>query len=241
MIPAAQSAPAALGKARPRALDAPALPAPAHYPPRLLFREGIADYAIRDALLRHARQIRGRVLDLGCGDRRYEKVFGRVAESWLGLDWPTNPHQSGPDVVADALRLPLASASFDTVLCTQVLEHVAEPATLLREARRVLRPGGTLLLTAPQYNGLHEEPRDFFRYTRYGLEHLIGSAGLQVQEVKPIGGFIALFAFIATLHAAPLRVWPIGAVWQWACWRLDAFFPRPKDCLGNIAIAVRPR
>lgn len=239
MIQAAQGATGSFAEAA-RAAGATGLPGPADYPPRRLFREGISDYAIRDALLHKARHIRGRVLDLGCGDRRYQKVFAGCTESWLGVDWPGSPQQAWPEVMGDALRLPLASGTFDTVLCTQVLEHVPEPLALLREARRVLKPGGCLVLTAPQYNGLHEEPRDFFRYTRYGLEHLIVGAGLQVREVQPIGGFIALFAFMATLHAAPLRVWPIGGAWQWVCWRLDGLFPRPQDCLGNIVIAERP-
>lgn len=207
--------------------------------PRRLFRESISDYAIRDALLQHSEHIRGRVLDLGCGSRPYESFFQGRVDSWIGLDMPvpgeTNAHK--PHVVADAQTLPLAAASFDTVLCTQVLEHVPEPLELFREARRVLKPDGRLVLTAPQYNGLHGEPRDFYRYTRYGLEHLGRKAGFHVEAVESIGGFIALFAFMTTIHLAPLRLWPVHGLWQWLAWKLDRRLHLPKDCIGYILVA----
>lgn len=216
---------------------------PAAFPPRLLFREPLADYAIRDALLRHSAVVRGRVLDIGCGNRRYHHLFGTQVESWLGIDWPNTAHggHSLPNVIGSALALPLRESVFDTIICTQVLEHVSEPLQLLEEAGRVLRPGGSLLLTAPQYNALHEEPRDFFRYTRYGLEHLARKAGLQTESVAPIGGFITLFAFIMTLHFAPLRIPGVLGLWQWSAWHFDKTFNRPKDCMGYVLVASKPK
>lgn len=217
---------------------------PRDYPPRLLFRESISDYAIRDSLLRCSQFIRGRVLDVGCGHRPYKAVFQRQVESWVGVDWPDAGHRSngsqGPEIIGDAIALPLREAAFDTVVCTQVLEHVSEPLRLFAEARRVLRPGGHLVLTAPQYNALHGEPRDFFRYTRYGLEHLAHKAGLVAQTVDPIGGFVALFAFVTGLHCAPLRLKPVSGLWQWGAWHLDRKFYRPKDCMGYVVVASKP-
>lgn len=211
------------------------------YPPKLLFRECISDYAIRHGLLSHSQRITGRVLDLGCGNQPYKSVFAPQVASWLGLDWPDGSHgPASPNVIADVLRIPLQDACIDTVICTQVLEHVPDPLCLLREAARVLRPGGTLVLTAPQYNALHGEPRDFFRYTRYGLEHLARQANLQVLSIEPLGGFVALFAFIATLHCAPLRVAGIKGLWQWAAWRFDRKLYRPKDCMGYVIAAIKP-
>jgi len=212
---------------------------PEQYPPRLLFRESISDYAIRDSLLRHSGFVRGNVLDLGCGHKPYSGVFAGQVKSWLGVDWPNPVHGGEPDVVADVLSLPLMESAFDTVICTQVLEHVSEPLCLFEEARRVLRPGGMLLLTAPQYNAVHEEPRDFFRYTRYGLEHLARKAGLVVEFTEPIGGFVSLFAFITSLHFAPLRISGVSGLWQWAAWRLEKRLYRPKDCIGYVLAATK--
>jgi SAM-dependent methyltransferase len=211
------------------------------HPTRRLFYETIADFAIRDVLLRHAEEIQGRVLDLGCGSQPYKFWLNGTVKTWIGLDWPDggHPRGSGADIVGDALALPFEEESFDTVVCTQVLEHVPEPLILLCEALRVLRPGGKLVLTAPQYNGLHSEPRDFYRYTRYGLDYLARKAGLTVRCIEPVGGFLTLFAFITVLHVAPLRIRPISGMWQWLAWRLDRVFYRPKDCLGYLMVAER--
>ncbi len=209
--------------------------------PRLLFRESIADYAIRDALLRQAHHLHGRLLDLGCGDSRYQAYLRHRVDLWLGMDRPVPGHPAAQQVSlqGDALALPLAPESFDTVLCTQVLEHVPEPLDLLREAWRVLKPGGRLLLTAPQYNALHGEPQDYFRYTRYGLEHLARKADFTVESIEPIGGFISLFAFLTTIHLAPLRVQPFFGLWQWLAWQMEQILHRPKDCMGYLLVAVR--
>ncbi len=211
-------------------------------PRRLLRGESISDYAIRDVLMRHEEFLSGTVLDLGCGSRPYEHCFNGRVTRWVGADYPASGHPPATrvEVFADAMKLPLADQSFDCVLCTQVLEHVPEPLDLLCESWRVLRQGGHLVLTAPQYNGLHGEPQDFFRYTKYGLEHLARKAGFAVKRIVPIGGFISLFTFQTTIHCAPLRLWPISGLWQWAGWKLDGKFPRPRDCMGYLLIAERP-
>jgi len=213
-----------------------------HGPRRLLRGESVADYAIRDVLIRQGEFVTGTVLDLGCGSRPYENCFNGRVKRWVGADYPASGHPPAArvEVFADAMELPLADQSFDTVLCTQVLEHVPEPLDVLRESLRVLRPGGHLVLTAPQYNGLHGEPQDFYRYTKYGLEHLAKKAGFAVKRIEPIGGLLSLFTFQTTIHCAPLRCWPLLGLWQWAGWKLDGMFPRPKDCMGYLLIAVKP-
>ena len=208
---------------------------------RLLRGESVSDYSIRDALIRHAEFVSGTALDLGCGSRPYESFFNGRVSRWVAADYPASGHPPAPhvDVFADAMQLPLAAESFDTVLCTQVLEHVPEPMDVLRESWRVLRPGGHLVLTAPQYNALHGEPQDFYRYTRYGLEHLARRVGFDVRLIEPIGGLISLFTFFTTIHCAPLRMWPLNGLWQWTGWKLDSLFSRPKDCMGYLLVARR--
>lgn len=212
-----------------------------HSPVRLLQGESIADYSIRDAVLRHSEFVTGTVLDLGCGSRPFEAFFNGRVRHWIGADFPSTGHpHAQPDVIADGMKLPLADQAFDTVLCTQVLEHVPEPVELLREAWRVLRPGGYLVLTAPQYNALHGEPEDFYRYTKYGLDHLAKKVGFSVRRIEPIGGFISLFTFVTTIHCGLLRSWPLHGLWQWMGWKLDGEFSRPKDCIGYLLVARRP-
>lgn len=125
------------------------------------------------------------VIDVGAGDAPYRELFGHT--DYVTVDWSETVHEApdGLDVVASADALPLAAGAADVLLCTQVLEHVAEPAPVLAELRRVLAPGGTLYLTAPLVWEEHELPHDYFRYTRAGLEHLLSAAGFESIEVAP--------------------------------------------------------
>ena len=141
-----------------------------------------------EQLERVAPRTRGRLLDVGCGSKPYEGIFRAHVDEYVGLELResferTAAAESGaPDVLYDGKRMPFDDASFDTVLCIQVLEHTPEPRPLLAEIARVLRPGGLLVLSAPFAFRLHEEPHDYFRYTSFGLESLCTDAGFDVEE-----------------------------------------------------------
>ncbi|MBM3287614.1 MAG: SAM-dependent methyltransferase [Candidatus Eisenbacteria bacterium] len=142
-----------------------------------------------------ARLARGRVLDIGCGEQPFRPLFeGRVDRIW-GMDHPGTPHpKSRTEVFGSALALPFRAASFDAAVCFQVLEHVPEPLALLQEARRVVAPGGHLILTAPHIWNVHEIPHDYFRYTLFGLRHLFEQAGFEVIEIRPMAGYFVTAA-----------------------------------------------
>jgi SAM-dependent methyltransferase len=156
---------------------------------------------VASALATHAR---GRLADVGCGLRPYQACVP-AGVSYLGVD--VSAGGSRPDVCAVAAMLPFADASFDTVLCTQVLEHVPDPAAVLHEIGRVLRPGGRLILTAPQTWFLHEEPNDFMRFTRFGLESLCRRAGLIPIELRAQGGFWAVVGIFLSVHLGSYARW----------------------------------
>ncbi len=152
----------------------------------------------------------------------------------------------------DALALPLADRSADTVLCNQVLEHVPEPLQVLRETHRVLRPGGYLLLTTPQTWGLHLVPHDYFRYTQFGLRHLAAQAGFEILRVDPTSGFWAT----ATQRLSDVIYNTYATSWPWyvsaALLRipcavlvaggllLDRAFGKHGDTLDNVLVARKP-
>jgi len=129
------------------------------------------------------------VLDLGCGHRPYEHLLPKNAIC-VGMD---DDAKRRPHIVGSCLAIPVKDASFDSVMCNQVIEHVPRPWDALREISRVLRPGGLLYLTVPQCWGLHYEPYDYYRYTKYGLAYLLGKAGFEVLECEPMGG---IFSFL---------------------------------------------
>jgi SAM-dependent methyltransferase len=148
----------------------------------------IVHATLEQGLARHRAQIRGRVLDIGCGKKPYRRLFPS-ATYYVGTETNrTFTPGSRADVTALGEALPFAAGAFDAVVCTEVLEHVPEPGDFLREVFRVITPGGVLLLTTPQTWGLHEEPYDFYRYTKYGLAYLFRKVGFEVLEISPTTG-----------------------------------------------------
>lgn len=130
---------------------------------------------------------RGDLLDLGCGNKPYEEWYKSRSATQTGCDIiQSDLHRV--DVICPADQLAFPDNRFDTVLTTQVLEHVYHQREMVQEAFRVLRPGGHLILTVPFCWELHEEPYDFFRVSRYGLQKMCEDAGFSVLSIKANGG-----------------------------------------------------
>lgn len=132
---------------------------------------------IEASLDRCREYVRGKLLDVGCGRKPYKDTYFSGATSYVGVDHLTENSQ--PDIVASALNLPFDDKSFDSVVSTEVLEHVPDPLCALRQMHRVLKPGGYLILSTPMYWPRHEMPYDFFRYPYDGLLFLIKESGFE--------------------------------------------------------------
>jgi 2-polyprenyl-3-methyl-5-hydroxy-6-metoxy-1,4-benzoquinol methylase len=137
---------------------------------------------------------RGSLLDYGCGGKPYEALFGAHIALYTAADVATASGTHLDLLIEPGQALPVADETFDTVLSTQTLEHVPEPAFYLSEASRVLKPGGRLILTAPMLWRHHESPYDFMRFTKYGIENLLGQAGFHVLRIDACGGIVAAIA-----------------------------------------------
>lgn len=162
--------------------------------------------------------VRDDCLDAGSGRSPYKELLLAHGRSLTSIDIEDRAGEL--DLAADIQNMPgVADASFDTVLCSQVLEHVPRPWDAMAEFARVLRPGGRVLLTVPHLSMIHESPHDYYRYTRYGLRSLCERAGLEVELVQPTGG---LFCFLS--HTASL-VWmsTVGALPAlfWFAWGIN--------------------
>ena len=164
-----------------------------------------------DSLNSHLHVLKGRVVDLGCGTSPYKEDILKVAHQYVGVDWENSLHdQSNVDVFADLTKkLPFEESFADTVVSFQVMEHLPEPDFFLSECYRILKPGGNLLITVPFMWQVHEAPHDYFRYTRYGLEYLLGKNHFEAIEVKENTGFWQTLALKFNYHSARFAHGPI--------------------------------
>jgi SAM-dependent methyltransferase len=179
----------------------------------------------------------GALLDVGCGRQPYARYFAHVANK-RACDFDAS--RGHVDFACPADRIPLPNASLDSIVCTEVLEHVPDPRAVWQEFGRLVKPGGKVLLATPMYWPGHEEPFDFFRYTGHGLVHLAESAEFDVIKLYPRGGVWAFLAQ-AIQHAIPqyLR-------WRWQRWALNSLMLRidrwrcnPKVTIGWTILAQR--
>ncbi len=144
-------------------------------------------YLIEDLTAHIRSHASGKLLDVGCGNKPYESLFEGKILSYTGCD-VVQSSLSRVDVICEATNLAFKNGQFDTVFSTQVIEHVSDPFKMLDEIYRVLKPGGTLIISAPFCWELHEEPYDFYRYSKYGLRAMIEGRGFEIDTIKANGG-----------------------------------------------------
>jgi SAM-dependent methyltransferase len=164
-------------------------------------------YAVRAPLVRwlreeakRAREELGayRILDVGCGTKPYEPLFAPFAAEYVGVDSIENPRA---ELLGTAEDLPVEDASFDVVLCNQVLEHCDDPARAVAELRRVAAPGGRLLVSTHGVMAYHPSPTDYWRWTHAGLAKLFAENGTWASvRVTPASGTTACLGMIASIY-----------------------------------------
>jgi SAM-dependent methyltransferase len=156
----------------------------------------ISFYIIRKSLLDAVKDLKpkiyGRVLDLGCGVMPYKEFLKNdLVKEYIGIDLePTEYHNDvKPDYYWDGKNIPLDDASVNFVIATEFLEHYFDTNHILKEIKRVLRPGGIFFFTVPSVWPLHETPYDYHRFTPFALEEYFKKSEFSIWEIKPLGGF----------------------------------------------------
>ena len=142
-----------------------------------------------DLLLKHNQYMKGILLDAGCGEKPYSLIYEKITEKSIGVDVEYGIHdQKAVDVFASLDQLPFPDCMFDTVLCTNVLEHIAENGKSFSELSRVLKDNGYMILSVPFLYPAHEIPHDYYRYSFYGLKYQMEKNGLTIKKMIPLGG-----------------------------------------------------
>lgn len=182
----------------------------------------------------------GRALDLGADQSPYRVEMEAAGFEVKTLDLAAG---AGADYVGTVERTGLHDAAFDLVLCTQVLEHCDAPWEAVREIRRILRPGGHLLVSVPHVWFFHPHPADHWRFTQQGLVRLCQQAGLEVVELRSQGGSLLAAAQVANFLAygvlgrAGAPLFAAGNVLGLA---LDRLIENPLFCINFACLARRP-
>jgi SAM-dependent methyltransferase len=137
-----------------------------------------------------------RVLDVGAGPGQYRELFAHC--EYRTQDFGQEPGTIGRytqlDYESDITAIPVDSASFDAIVCTEVIEHVPDPVAAIREMSRILKPGGRVFLTAPLASFLHQEPYHFYGgYTPYWYRRFLPEVGIDVEEIESNQGFFSLY------------------------------------------------
>ena len=194
-----------------------------------------------------AAHARGRLLDLGCGKVPLYASYAPFVGEVTCVDWASGDHI---DQCCDlAQPLPFDSASFDTIVLSDVLEHVSEPDLLWREMTRVLAPRGKVIMNVPFYYSVHAHPHDYYRYTNFALERFVRINRLELVHLEAFGGLLDIFADLVAKALSKLRVVgaPLAMAVQWAAFgfartRLGARVARVSSRhfpLGYFMIAQR--
>ena len=214
-------------------------------------------YAVRAPLAAWLREEAGRrarpyrVLDVGCGVKPYYPFFEPHASEYVGVDVVENP---AADLQGAVESLPVEDASFDLVLCIQVLEHADDPAQAVRELRRVVAPGGAVLASTHGVQVYHPAPVDLWRWTHAGLDRLFReNAAWSSLSVRPSSGTTAclgmLVAIYADLLARRTHLAPLGRAVV-ACLNrgaaaldrrsTDLSEPRSGSLIANFHVVAEP-
>lgn len=210
-----------------------------------LWRHSIFNPYRLDGLLLRGRiaelgpSLSGLMLDVGCGERPYAPLLPNVRR-YVGIEHlaaTINVEQRFAvsiaslngivDAFAGGEALPFRAASFDSLLCTEVLEHVPDPETVAAELARVLKPGGRALITVPFVGELHQTPYDFRRFTVFGIQSLLERHGFEVERLLARGNFAATAGRVlahAIYRLGGKRVKRDGAV-QLHLWAMPIVLP----------------
>lgn len=167
----------------------------------------------------------GNLLDLGCGKAPLYECYKAYVDHIVCVDWTHSLHQLAyVDVACNLGRpLPFQDEQFDTIILSDVLEHIPEPQNLWDEIKRIMRPGGKLLISVPFYYWLHESPHDYYRYTEYALRRFARQSGFEILVLEQYGGALTIISDILAKNIIKCH-WRIGPLMAEYVQRLASWY-----------------
>lgn len=192
----------------------------------------------------------GRLIDLGCGKMPYREKILPFVTQYDGLDLFSQSDQIKYQCSIEQID-PVDENSYETAISIEVLEHVPRPWRAVSEVFRILSPGGVFILSVPHLSRLHDEPHDYYRYTKYGLSALLTGAGFESIQIHEKGGIFSFIGHQFSSFIIPLT-WSIPIISQttyflnaWVNSRFLLWLDRVFNTAailpqGYVAIAFKP-
>lgn len=185
---------------------------------------------------KYAPLLSGKMMDFGCGRKPYQNLF--TVTEYIGVDMEQTGHDhklSLADVFYDGKKIPFGNETFDSVFCSEVLEHVFNPDEILPEIYRTLKPGGRLLLTVPFCWNEHEVPYDYARYSSFGIKHLLQKHGFTILEFQQTGNFARVLFQLPAVY-----LFELFKEWGKAGYIVSMIFILPFNIAGLLLLPLLP-
>jgi SAM-dependent methyltransferase len=199
----------------------------------------------------------GRLIDVGCGIKPYQSLFDPYVDSYFGVDYPQTMKanydaQTKADIFTDCSKTGLRDCSFNTLLSTQVIEHIYDTRKFIMECNRILTPGGIGIFTIPFVWQCHSEPYDFYRFTRYSIQRLFSESGFEILKIENLEGAYAtliqtkIVSLLGREHSSlfikiicRLRNFLLVPYLNFKALHLDKVFYSDKLCLTYLLIVQK--
>ncbi len=184
---------------------------------------------------------RGKMIDVGCGDLPYKEIIVKHVDRYDTFDI----EKRVPEVmfVGDIQNMEeIADESYDSALCLEVLEHVPHPFDGFSELGRILKKDGVLIMSVPHLSRLHEEPWDFYRYTKYALKSILEERGFEIVEITSRGGLFSFLGhqfstvFVCLFWHIPVIKHIVFFLNKWLCVKPCRWLDRHLDKKGMFAL-----
>ena len=197
---------------------------------------------------------RGNMIDIGCGNKPYQPIFQPFVDTYYGIDYlPTAAVNYGKntkaDLFVDCTDTKLESNKYDTILSTQVIEHIYDTQKYIVECHRLLKRGGIGIFTIPFLWQCHAEPCDYYRFTKYAIETQFREQAFEILELRPLEGAYAAIiqTKIVSLYLMPTKYWVIRLfqrillmiyvpILNYLALHLDKYLYNDKLCLTYLLI-----
>jgi len=165
--------------------------------------------------LKYSKYMKGALVDLGCGKCENENFLPYI-KKYIGIDWQNSLHNPKADVFSNLNeKIDLEDECVDTAFASSVMEHLSEPVVFVKEVNRVLKKDGYFIIQVPFQWWIHEAPYDFYRYTPYGLRHILEKNGFEVVDISPVGGFFSMM--VIKINYFTIRMFQLPKL-MWQMW-----------------------